>query len=219
MIWKQDALPTTGQQDTTAAEWSLRTATTRIVPANFGDIVFLTCPRNRTDVVAKSSSVACAFVFLCLSLTVGVSWLSFAPLIAQTTTSTQPSSGISATSPLAVGSTVPAGIPLGATEIATPGISPVSPSLGVGMGTCAGSNAAALSGAPFDGGGLSGNTSLSCADSRIPPSPLPSSSSAGRVGIPLGAIEIGGAGISPVAPVASPNLSTNAATASGPGKP
>jgi hypothetical protein len=144
--------------------------------------------------------------------------LSPALVIAQTKSSVQQSPDMRATSPLAMGSAGPAGIPLGATEIATPGISPISPSLGVGMGTCAGSNAAALSGAPFDGGGLSGNASLSCADSRIPLSLLPSSS-AGRVEIPLGATEIGSAGISPVAPVAGANLSTNTASADGPGKP
>jgi hypothetical protein len=166
----------------------------------------------------RFKSPGIAFVFLCVSLAPGPDWLSPAPVIAQTKSSAQQSPGMRATSPLVIGSTGPAEIPLGATEIATPGISPISPSLGVGMGTCAGTNAAALSGTPFDGGGLSGNASLSCADSRIPLSLL-LSSSAGRVGIPLGATEIDSAGVSPVAPVAGANLSTNAASVNGPGKP
>lgn len=172
---------------------------------------------SRNPGARQFKSLGIAFVFLCVSLAVGADWLSPAMVIAQTISSAQQSPGMRATSPLAMGSTGPAGIPLGATEIATPGTSPVSPSLGVGMGTCAGSNAAALSGAPFDGGGLSGNASLSCADSRIPLSALPSSS--GRVGIPLGATEIGSDGIGLVAPVAGPNLSTNAASANSPGNP
>ena len=48
----------------------------------------------------------------------------------------------------------PAGIPLGSTEIATPGISPVDPSQNAGMTTCAGSDGAGPSAALFDGGGL-----------------------------------------------------------------
>ena len=45
--------------------------------------------------------------------------------------------------------------------------------------------------------------------------PLPSSSSFGRVGIPLGATELGGAGISPAAPVASPTPLGSGGQASG----
>jgi hypothetical protein len=165
----------------------------------------------------RIKSPGIAFVFLCVSLATGADWLSSAPVIAQTKSSAQQSPGMPATSPLVMGSTGPAEIPLGATEIATPGMSPIGPSLGAGMETCAGNNAAALAGAPFDGGGLSGNAALSCADSRVPLSLLPSSS-ARRVGIPLGATVIDSAGISP-APVAGANLSTDAASASGPGKP
>lgn len=107
-----------------------------------------------------------------------------------------------------------AAIPLGSIEIETPGISPVVPSQNGLTGTCAGSDGAGPSGL-FDGGGISGSTSLSCADSRDISSPLPSPSSIGRVGIPLGATEIGGVGISPAAPVTGSGLSGNAAPADG----
>ena len=49
-------------------------------------------------------------------------------------------------------------------------------------------------------------TPLSCADSRTISSPLPSPSSIGRVGIPMGTTELGGAGVSPAAPVTGPGL-------------
>jgi hypothetical protein len=170
--------------------------------------------RARRRSARRFKSPGIAFVILCVLLAAGLDWLSSALVVAQTSSAQQSR----AISPLFMRSTGPAEIPLGVTEVATPSISPISPSVGAGMETCAGSNAAALSGAPFDGGGLSGNASLSCADSRLPLSLLPSSS-AGRVGIPLGATEIDSAGVSPVAPVAGANLSTNAASANGPGKP
>jgi hypothetical protein len=120
------------------------------------------------------------------------------------------------TFPLPSGSTQPAGIPLGSTEIATPGISPVAPSQSTLMESCAGFDGARSSTALFDGGGMS---SLSCADSQTISSPLPSPSSIGRVGIPLGATELGGAGISPAAPVAGPSLSGAASPITDPGNP
>ena len=177
-------------------------------------------PTSRNRGAQQFKLHAIVFMVLYASLADDV-WLSSAPVIAQTTSSTSTSSsGMHATSPLAPASTR-SGIPLGATEVATPGTSPVSPSLspGVGTGTCAGSDVVQSPNAPFDGGGLTGSTSLSCADSRMPSSPLPSSSSAGRVGIPLGATEIGGAGISPAAPVVGPSLSTNPVSANSPGNP
>jgi hypothetical protein len=90
-----------------------------------------------------------------------------------------------------------AGIPLGATEIAIPGVSPILPSQNTGMANCGGARS---SGALFDGGALSGSTSLSCADSGQPPS-----STVARAGIPLGATELGNAGTSLALPAPSSN--------------
>jgi hypothetical protein len=130
-------------------------------------------------------------------------WLVPAAAIAQTTVpGMQPPTGMLATSPLNPQSTRPVGIPLGSTEITTPGISPINPAQST-MG-CAGSGNAASTGALFDGGGLSGGSSTNCAGSTAAVSSLPSTGTVGRVGIPLGATEIGGAGISPSVPVAGP---------------
>jgi hypothetical protein len=127
---------------------------------------------------------------------------------------TQPSAGMSATSSLNLGSTRPAGIPLGSTEIVTPGVSPINPSPGVT--NCAVSDNSGSSGTLFDGGGLSGGSSLGCSSSTtitpIVPAPL---STVGRVGIPLGATEIGGAGISPAVPVPGPMLSSGTSSIDG----
>ncbi|WP_161491858.1 hypothetical protein [Bradyrhizobium centrolobii] len=129
----------------------------------------------------------------------------------------QPSVGMGATSPLNLQSTRPEGIPLGSTEITTPGLSPVSPAQGTG--NCAASSNAGSPGALFDGGGLSGSSSPSCTGGTTSPSPLPSSSSVGRVGIPLGTTELGGAGLSPAVPVPGPDLSGAAAPANSTGNP
>jgi hypothetical protein len=167
-----------------------------------------------------------ASTVLCASLMAGIAWGKPTWAIAQPASSDmQPLVGMLTTSPLATRSTRPAGIPLGSTEIATPGVSPVAPSQGALTETCAGSDGARSSGALFDGGGISGATPLSCADSRNISSPLPSPSSIGRVGIPMGATELGGAGVSPAAPVAGPGLfsgvspANSTATISNPGNP
>ncbi|CCE10815.1 exported hypothetical protein [Bradyrhizobium sp. STM 3843] len=154
------------------------------------------------------------FIILGAALVVGLRWS--APALAQTASSgLQPSTGMGVTSPL--GAARPAGIPLGSTEIATPGLAPVSPPQGTGV--CAGSGNAGSPGALFDGGGVSGGASLSCADSRIPASALPSPSSAGRVGIPLGATELGGVGVSPTLPVPGPAISGTAGPSNNFGTP
>jgi hypothetical protein len=135
---------------------------------------------------------------LCASLIAGIAWAEPTMAIAQAPSpDMQPPVGMHMTSPLAARSAQPAGIPLGSTEIATPGISPIVPSQGSVLESCAGTDGAQSPGVPFDGGGMSEATSLSCADSRSISSPLPSLSSIGPVRIPLGATEIGGAGISP----------------------
>ncbi len=184
---------------------------------------------NRRD-AQRSSSRGIASTLLSISLTAGIVPLSSAAAFGQTTFG-QPASpdmlppaGMGMTTPLATGSTRPAGIPLGSTEIATPGVSPVFPSQSTGTVTCGGSGGTSSSTPLFDGG-VSGNTTLSCADSQNIPSSLPAASTAGRTGIPLGATELGNAGISPSAPVTSPNMSSgtnpvgSSSTATNPGNP
>lgn len=152
------------------------------------------------------------------TLAIGVLCLTSAAAIAQTTVpGAQPPAGMLATSPLNPQSTQPAGIPLGSTEITTPGISPINPSQG--LAGCAGSGNTASPGALFDGGGLSGGSSIACAGSTTAPSSLPSSSTVGRVGIPLGATELGGAGISPTVPVPGQIPSDSATSIVSPGNP
>lgn len=146
-----------------------------------------------------------ASAVLCASLMAGIAWAEPTMAIAQAPSPDMlPPAGMHMTSPLAARSAQPAGIPLGSTEIATPGISPVVPSQGSLLEYCAGTDGAQSPGAPFDGGGMSEATSLSCADSRNISPLLPSPSSIGPVRIPLGATEISGAGISPAVSGTSP---------------
>jgi hypothetical protein len=145
-------------------------------------------------------------------------WLVPAAAVAQTMVpGMQPPAGMLATSPLNPQSTRPVGIPLGSTEIATPGVSPINRSQA--MTNCTGAGNAASSGALFDGGGLSGGSSTNCAGSAVAASPLPSTSIVGRVGIPLGATEIGGAGISPPVPVPGPTSVNGTTSVDGSGNP
>jgi hypothetical protein len=151
-------------------------------------------------------------------LATAILWLVPAAAIAQTTVpGMQPPTGMLATSPLNPQSTRPVGIPLGSTEIATPGISPINPVQST-MG-CAGSGNASSTGALFDGGGLSGTSSTNCAGNTVAVSPLPSISTVGRVGIPLGSTEIGGAGISPSVPVLGPTSTNGTTSIDGSGNP
>jgi hypothetical protein len=151
-----------------------------------------------------------------------------------------PTPAIAATSALGTlpGSPVPqTGIPLGATELALPGLSPLVGTM-AGMNgfgaTCTamtgqlpgssgtGTSGSGMSGSStFDGGGLSmgaGASSLgsaqicstgSGAGASAPPSPLVSGGVA-RTGIPLGSVEIGNAGVSPLVVVPTPASSTPA---------
>jgi hypothetical protein len=155
----------------------------------------------------------------------------------------EPSSPLGVTSPLGVGPSAPvgpAGIPLGATELAAPGESPPPPgasplgSAAVGVTTCSGTAASPGTPmgatAPFDGGGTSGTASGTCAPAGHPttvsgtPSPSPP---VGRSGIPLGASELSPGGLSPpplvvppsplISPVPpSPTLGLSAPPASSP---
>jgi hypothetical protein len=145
-------------------------------------------------------------------------WLVPAAAIAQTTVpGIQPPTGMLATSPLNPQSTRPVGIPLGSTEIATPGISPINPMQSTTG--CVGSGNPSSTGALFDGGGLSGTSSTNCAGSTAAASPLPSTSTVGRVGIPLDSTEIGGAGISPSVPVPGPTSTGGTTSIDGSGNP
>ena len=145
-------------------------------------------------------------------------------------------SSLGITSPLgmAPGSPVPpAGIPLGTTELASPGLSP-APTATLGMTgndtTClaVGSPSPGISGSSmiYDGGGMGLGTGTSLPGSAPTPGPCGSGSSGGaslsaatpsalpggvaRTGIPLGSVEIGNAGVSPstVVPAPSPYPST-----------
>jgi len=138
------------------------------------------------------------------------------PVRAQATTpGLQEPSGI-ATSPPVPGASrmVPSvGIPLGSTEIAAPGMSPAAPLPGAGSISgntgCSGfTNLSQSSGAPFDGGGLSGGASVSCVPTKglNAPGPVTLRPSLGRAaGIPLGSTELGGAGLSPATPIPAPS--------------
>lgn len=117
---------------------------------------------------------------------------------------TLPSPGAGVTSPFNSGTGQRAGVPLGSTEIATPGIAPIIPSQNMGAGACSDLGNARSSSALFDGGGLSGSGSPSCAGGGNTAPSAPSLSSGGRVGIPLGATELGNAGISPLSQVPGP---------------
>ena len=129
-----------------------------------------------------------------------------------------PSIGMPSTSPLNMGSTRPEGIPLGSTEIATPGVSPITPSQGTT--NCSASGDPGSSGALFDGGGLSGSSSLGCPNGLTTQSALPpSTSTVGRVGIPLGSTELGSAGISSFVPVPGPDSVGSTSSINGSGNP
>jgi hypothetical protein len=150
-----------------------------------------------------------------------------------------PTPRIGATSPLgmglgmAPGSPIAAtGIPLGSTELASPGVSPpLAGTLGMtGTGmTCPaiGSASPGMSGSStiYDGGGMAmgtgaplpGSTATSgtCGTSTVTSSNPPSSvvtppGGVARAGIPLGSVEIGNAGVSaaPVVPTPGPYPST-----------
>jgi hypothetical protein len=95
-----------------------------------------------------------------------------------------------------------AGIPLGAIELAAPGISPG------GFTGC--SPASASTGPMFDGGGMSPAPPAAC-DMAGNALPLTASTSTlptitGRAGIPLGSVELGLAGLSPAAPSIPPSM-------------
>jgi hypothetical protein len=133
-------------------------------------------------------------------------------------------SAMGATSPLALGSgspVAPIGIPLGATEMATPGISPAPP-LTMGTTGCSGAGGPTSQSATplFDGGGMAA-ASGACATTGSAGSSMPAQSmpGIGRANIPLGSTELGNAGLSPAPPVSTmfaspigPSMATPPAT-------
>src|SRR5271163_1288299 len=162
------------------------------------------------------------------------------PVFAQVAGIGSPMPGMGVTSPFgmssAAGSVGPTGVPLGATELATPGLSPAPPStLGSGFTVCStvvGAPATASTGLN-DGGGLGtatgmsptamGTTSAASASTcnqasgssnpgTLSPSGTPPSSSALlAIGtISMGSTELNGAGVSPTpCPMSGPTLPTN----------
>jgi hypothetical protein len=133
------------------------------------------------------------------------------------------------TSPLGIGPApaVPrTGIPMGATELSSPGVSPmtsatsplgaapgnITPCSSIG-GSFSGTTGTSGSSTTFDGGGM-GNASGTCAGIASGPSAGPASSASsptgmglgspvGRLGIPLGSTELGVGGLSPPPDVSS----------------
>jgi hypothetical protein len=123
--------------------------------------------------------------------------------------------GLGLTSPLGIGPGSPVaatGLPRGATELASPGVSPTVSGTTLSGGTCSGmessTSGASGSTALFDGGGLTGTASGACtgggsstllqpAASASSPAGMGNLSSVRPVGIPLGSTELGAGGLSP----------------------
>jgi hypothetical protein len=85
-------------------------------------------PPSKAGNAQQLKSRRIASTVLCALLIAGIARVEPTAAVAQTTSpDLQPPVGMHTTSPLATRS---AGIPLGSTEIATPGISPVAPSFG-----------------------------------------------------------------------------------------
>lgn len=129
---------------------------------------------------------------------------------------------LAATSPLAIGTSLPVGstgVPLGATELAAPGTSP-APLGTMGMTGCSspGGSTSQTATALFDGGGMAGASS-NCAgaggtttggagaDSTGSSMPHLSTLQAGRANIPLGSTELASPGLSPLPPVSTTFIS------------
>jgi hypothetical protein len=153
------------------------------------------------------------------------------PAFAQVGGMGSPTPGLGATSSLGMAPGLPVpptGIPMGATELASPGLSPAA-AAAIGMTgngtTCLtmGSPSSGISGSSttFDGGGtgtragtsLPGSAAMSgaCGTSSATSAATSPASPGGlpRTGIPLGSVEIGNAGVSPllVFPTPGPNPS------------
>src|ERR1700722_14554225 len=161
------------------------------------------------------------------------------PVFAQVGGIGSPTPGMGLTSPFgmsaAAGSAVgPTGVPLGATELATPGLSPAPPgTLGSGLTICSavvGAGSGSATGL-FDGGGVSSSMSPTATGetNSASASACNQASGAGSAGtlqsttaspsataplgigtIPLGSTDLGNAGVSPTpCPLTGPTLPTD----------
>jgi hypothetical protein len=161
------------------------------------------------------------------------------PAFAQVGGIGSPTPGMGLTSPFgmsaaASGSVGPAGVPFGATELATPGLSPAPPgTLGSGLTICSavvGTGSSSATGL-FDGGGVSSGMSPStsgesnststnaCNQASGAGSAATSQSTTSSPGttaplgigtIPMGSTELGNAGVSPTpCPLTGPTLPTD----------
>jgi hypothetical protein len=158
------------------------------------------------------------------------------PVFAQVGGMASPTPGIGSTSPLGMtpGSSVPSvGLPMGATELASPGLSPMlTDTTGMmGTGTLCSAMASPSAGASgtstnFDGGGLgmgtgtplpgsaatfgtcsTGASGAASSSAAMSSSPTSSPSFISRTGIPLGAVQLGSGGLS-ATPVPSSSVPT-----------
>mgnify|MGYP005813425065 CR=1 FL=1 len=149
----------------------------------------------------------------CTSLWLAVESMSLEPASAQAATpGVQPFSNLTSPSGSATGSAIrPPSIPLGSTELAISGTSPVLPQSGANMSF--GNENCFIASKPeavFDGGGLSGHSSIGCGARGTtsivrPATSIPSS--VGLSGIPLDSTELGGAGLSPALSLPLPTSS------------
>jgi hypothetical protein len=160
------------------------------------------------------------------------------PAFAQVGGIGSPAPGMGLTSPFgmssAAGTVGPAGLPLGATELATPGLSPAPPgTLGSGFTICSavvGTGSGSANGL-FDGGGVSSSMSPTATGetNSASASACNQASGAGSAGtlqstnsspgataplgigtIPMGSTELSNAGVSPTpCPLTGPTLPTN----------
>jgi hypothetical protein len=165
-----------------------------------------------------------------LWMAVAIAALGCSPAFAQVGGTSVPTPGIAATSPLGMsgssqtGTSVgPTGIPLGATELTSPGISPMlTDPTGMMGSTCSvdGSASTGISGgisgvSTYDGGGLavgggmSGGSAAPCSAASSGVASSASPSGASRTGIPLGSVEIGSAGVSPLITLPAPAASSS----------
>jgi hypothetical protein len=165
-----------------------------------------------------------------LWMAVAIAALGCSPAFAQVGGTSVPTPGIAATSPLGMsgssqtGTSVgPTGIPLGATELASPGISPMlSDPTGMMGSTCSvdGSASTGISGgisgvSTYDGGGLAvgggmlGGSAAPCSAASSGVASSASPSGASRTGIPRGSVEIGSAGVSPLITLPAPAASSS----------
>ncbi len=168
--------------------------------------------RSRRNQLSRTSGRRSLIAALaaCISLWLAVESISLEPATAQAATpGVQPFPNLASPLGSARGSAIrPAGIPLGSTELATPGTSPVLPQSGAAM-SFGNENCftASKPGAVFDGGGLSGHSSAGCGahgTTSIVRPMTSTSSSVGPIGVPLGSTELGSAGLSPALSFPSP---------------